>query len=125
MRITTTSPLDGGAASLVTVANEGLPRLESALLAEARQRQVNRSGIITSYRVLQVHRIFPGWLRVVGWSDEWIGGQGYGDGVTVEISIVPGDQVASAIAVVASQIGADAGAMVDPLTLAIEERLAP
>lgn len=123
MLITTTSPLDGGAASRVTVANEGLPRLESTLLAEARQRMVSRAGIVTGYRVLQVHRAFPGALRVVGWSDAWIGGQVYGDGITAEISIVLRDQIVSAITLVASQIGADAVVMVDPLILAIEERL--
>lgn len=125
MMTTTTAPLDDGAFSRVTVANEGLPHLESTLLAEAKQRLVSRSGIVTGYRFLQVHRVYSGLFRVVGWSDAWIGGQGYEGGTTAEISVVPRDQIASAIAVVASQIGADAGAMVDPLILAIEERLSP
>jgi hypothetical protein len=129
MMITTTAALDDGAASRVTIANEGLHRLESALLAEARQRLVSRSGLVTGYRVIQVHRGFSGMLRVVGWSDawigEWIGRQGYGDGVLAEIAVVSRDQIASAIVIVASQIGANAGALVDPLILAVEECLAP
>jgi len=129
MMVMTTAPLDDGGASRVTVANEGLHGLESALLAEARQRLVSRSGLITGYRVLQVHRVTADFLRVVGWSDkwlgEWIGRQGYGDGITAEISAVSRDQIASAITIVASQIGADEGALVDPLILALEERLAP
>ncbi len=125
MMTTTTSPLNDGAVSRVTVANEGLPRLESALLAEARQRLVSRAGLVTGYRFLQVHRVYSGLFRVVGWSDAWIGGQGYEGGVTAEISVVTRDQIAASIAVVASQIGADARAMVDPLILAIEERLSP